>query len=86
MQVDRSDKNCPIVLEKLMFNIFSHYVTTRKNKTGGLLSKSSYGGIRSALVYLHRMNGSEMDPGMKDDMKEFMSGLKRKVAKSRSEN
>ena len=51
-RVNQHEKNSPIILPKLSFNIFSHYLTTRKNRNGGLLSKSSYGGIRSAVVYL----------------------------------
>lgn len=81
--VNKDDHNSPIVLEKLTFNVFSHYLTTRKNRNGNLLSRSSYGGIRSALVYLHRMNGTEMTDDMQKDISQLMSGIKRKVAKEK---
>ena len=31
-EVNRSDDNYPVVLEKLTFNIFSHYMSTKKSK------------------------------------------------------
>jgi len=73
--VNRTDQNSPVVLEKLSFNIFAHYMTTRKNRKGHLLSKSSYGGIRSALQHLHRANGTKMDGAMDKPLSEFMTKL-----------
>ena len=59
---NRSDDNCPIVLEKLTFNVFSHYMSTKKSKkSGGYLSATSYGGVRSALAHMYRMSGKTMD-------------------------
>ena len=43
--INRADNNCPIILSKINFNIFSDYVSTRKNKNGSVLSKASYCGI-----------------------------------------
>ena len=83
LDVNKDDKNSPIILDKLTFNIFSHYLTTRTKADGTTLSRSSYGGIRSALVYLHRMNGTEMDIDMQKDLSQLMSGMKRKVAKDK---
>ena len=37
--INKTDKNCPIVLTKLTFNLFSHYLTTRKNKKGNTCQK-----------------------------------------------
>ena len=64
--INRSDDNCPIVLEKMTFNIFSHYTSTKKSKkSGGHLSATGYGGIRSALTHLFRMSGKNMDAEFK---------------------
>lgn len=84
--VTKVNKQSPIILDKLNFSIFSHYLTSRKSKKGKLLSQSSYGGIRSSLVYLYRMNGTEMDDAMKADLSQLMGGLKRHVTKERMEN
>ena len=40
--------NSPIILNKLTFSIFSHYIGRRKNPDGLLMSKASYGGYCSA--------------------------------------
>ena len=58
---DKADQNCPILLNKLTFNIFSHYITTWKNKKGYYLSKAGYGQIQRSLKHLYRMSGETMD-------------------------
>ena len=75
-EISKADKNCPILLNKLTFNIFSHYITTRKNKNGDYLSKAGYGQIRSSLKHLYRMSGETMDEQYEKDLSQLMSGLK----------
>ena len=49
----RNDDNCPILLEKMTFNIFSHYMSMKESKNSGVyLSATIYGGIRSALTHM----------------------------------
>ena len=84
--MNKVDNNCPIVLNKLTFNLFSHYLTTRKNKKGEYLSKAGYGQIRSSLKHLYRMSGEKMDETYEGELGQFMSGLKRTVAASRAES
>ena len=55
--VDKASNNFPVVLPSLTFNIFSHYLTTRRKKNKCYLDKTTYGGIRSALTHLFRMSG-----------------------------
>ena len=83
---NKTDKNCPIILRKITFNLFSHYLTTRRNKSGGYLSKASYSGIRSAFVHLYRMGGEKMGPEFQTELSQFMSGMKRTVAKEKAES
>ena len=78
------DKNCPILLDKLPFNRFPLYHTTRKDRDGDLLSKAGYGQIRSALKHLYRMCSEKFDDDYDEDLSQFMSGLKRTVASSRA--
>ena len=55
-EVNRNDGNCPVVLEKLTSNVFSCYMSTKNSKnSGGYLSATSYGGVRSSLTHLYRM-------------------------------
>ena len=84
--INKVDKNCPIVLSKISFNLFSHYVTTRKTSKGDYLSKAGYGLIRSALKHLYRMSGEKMGPKFENELSQFMSGLKRTVAKVKADS
>ena len=54
---DVCKNHCPIILETVDFSTFSHFVTTQKSKGEKLLSKSTYGNMQSALMYLHKMAG-----------------------------
>ena len=83
--VNKIDNNCPIILEKITFNVFSHFLTTRRNRHGNLLSKSAYGSIRSALMYLHKLAGYETSIEFRQDMTQFNRGIKRKVAEEKME-
>ena len=61
----------------MIFNVFSHYMSTKKSeKFGGYLSDTSYGGLRSPLTHLHRMSGKTMDGEFKKELSQFMSGMK----------
>ena len=55
--MNKTYSNSCNILQKITFNIFSHYLTTRRNKGGGFVSKASYSGVRSALVHMYYMNG-----------------------------
>ena len=60
-EVRKSDDNCPIVLDKMTFNVFYHCMSTKKSeKYGRYISTTSYGGVRSSLTHLYRMSGKTM--------------------------
>ena len=77
--IHKGSNNCPIILASLEFNVFSHYLTTRKKEDGTYLSKSAYNGIRSSLQHLYRMSGQVMSAEMTKDLAHFMAGLKRTI-------
>ena len=84
--MNKSDDNCPIVLEKMTFNLFSDYMSTKKSKkSGGYLSATSYGGIRSALTHLYRRSGKTMEEDFRKDISQFMSAMKRVLAANKRE-
>ena len=86
-EVNKIDDNCPIVLEKMIFNVFSHYMSTKKSKKfGGYLSATGYGGLQSPLTHLHRMSGKTMDGEFLKELYQFMSGMKRVVTSHRRES
>ena len=81
--MNRADNSCPLLMNKLTFNVFSHYITRRKNKKGEYLSKAGYGQIRSSLKHLYRMSEETTDEEYKKELSQLMSGLKGTVAASR---
>ena len=76
----------PLIIQRLTFNVFSHYLTTKKKKDGSYLSKSHYGSLRSSFVYLFTLCGESIDPKFEKDLSQFMSGMKRKSAKQKAES
>ncbi len=78
--INTIDNNFPILLDKLTFNLFSHYLTTCKNKDGAYQSKAGYGQIRSALKHLYRQCSKNFDDDYDRDLSQFMSGLKRQLS------
>ena len=56
--------------------------STNESEEGGerYLSKSTYGSARSALVHLYRSCSGVMPDDFREDMGNFMRGIKRKVA------
>ena len=61
-EVNKSNGNCPIKLDKMTLNVFSNYMSTKKSKnSGGCLYATSYSGVRSPLTHLYCMSGKTMD-------------------------
>ena len=70
------NNNCPIVLEKLTFNVFSHYMSTKKSKkSGGYVYANIYGGVQIYLIHLYRMSDKTMDRGFEKELSQFMLGI-----------
>ena len=82
----KTDSNYPIILQKITFNLFSYYLTTRQNKGGWFLSKASYSGVRSEFVHMHRMSGETMTKQFNIEISQFMSGMKRSIAPQNTES
>ena len=78
-KVDKGERSCPIVLQKITFNVFSDYLAQRRSKKGAMLSKASYGGIVSAWMYLINKAGYKMPPEFHKELNTFQRGMKRKV-------
>ena len=65
--------------------MFSHYITTRKKNGGGLLSKSTYGSIRSAFKYLHKMAGLQVSEEYERSLTQFNKGMIRQLTAEKVE-
>ena len=60
-EVNKSDDNFPIVLDKMKFNVFSYYMSTKKSKKyRQQFSDTSYGGVLIPLTHLYHMSGNIM--------------------------
>ena len=79
--MNNTDNNFPTIFQKITFNIFSNYFTTRQNNGGGFLPKSSYSGVISAFVCMHRMSGETIPEEFKIEISQFMSGMNWTVKK-----
>ena len=61
-EINRNDDDCPSLLEKTTFNLFSHYIPIKKSKSSGVyLSATNYVGIYSALTHLYRASENNTD-------------------------
>ena len=68
-EVNKSDDNCPIVLKKITFDVFSQYVSTKNSKQyEGYLSNTSYGRVQSYLTHLYCMSGKTMGGELKKEL------------------
>ena len=71
--INRNDDNCPIILEKMTFNLFYHYMSIEKGKNPGVyISVNRYGGIRSALTHLYQVSEEDMDQGFKKELSQMV--------------
>ena len=84
--MNKTDSNSPIILQKITFNLFLYYLTTRWNKGGGFLLKGSYYGVRSAFVYMYRMSRETIPEEFNIELSQFMSGMKRTVAPQKAQS
>ena len=76
----KTDSTSPTILQKRTFNLFLHYLTTRRNKCGGFLPKSSYSGVRSVFVHKYCMVGETISEEFRLDLSLLINRMKRKVA------
>ena len=83
--MNKTGSNSPIILQKINFNIFSHYLTTRRNEGGGFILKASYPRVRSALVHMYCMSGEKIPKEFNIELSQFMSGMKRMVASQKAD-
>ena len=81
--LNKASDNFPIIFPSLKFNIFSHYLTTRRNKNKCYLEKTTYGSIRSALTHLFRMSGQEMENTVMKEISQFMSGIQHTIVNNK---
>lgn len=81
-EVNKQSESCPVVSEKMSFNIFLDCMSAQKSKkSGDCLSATSCGGVRSAFPHLHWQTVATMN--FQQDLSQFMSGMTRTVAEDK---
>ncbi len=87
LSMNARDNNCPVHLDLLSFAKFSDYLATKKlrragnnRKRGDNPSKSLYESCRSALMHMFRMSSYTPSDYFLKNIKQFMSGIKRKAS------
>ena len=67
-----------------------YFLITRQQKlskkSGGYLSATSYGGVRSSITHMYHMSGKTMDEEFKKELSKFISGMKIVVADNKKES
>ena len=88
--MNRFDKNCPIILPKLSFALFTKYMIDIRsmddNNNVCYMSSVSYGTIKSSLVYLFNASGHKMEGSLSKELNTFMRGLKKIIAKEKAQS
>jgi len=82
----RSLDSCPIKVDLITFDIFAQYVVSRRRDDNTFLSKSTYEGMRSALMHLFRSCSVAPASDLCDRLTQLIGGMKRTVARQRQEN
>ena len=73
-------ETCFFILTNITFPVFSNYVISRRN-TNMSYSNSFYQSLRSALMHLFRTASIDPPLELNKELKKFMAGLRRTVAK-----
>ena len=71
-------ENCPIDMAKVDYELVAAYMVqkTKNGEEDKLLSKGTYCGIRSAVIYLYTMSNLAPPPLFRDKMSTLMKGFK----------
>ena len=78
-------ENCPIDMEKVDYELVAAYMVqkTKNGEEDKLLSKGTYCGIRSAVIYLYTMSNLAPPPLFRDKMSTLMKGFKRTIVQQK---
>ena len=79
LAMDPDLDNCPIILPSVTFELFSHYLVTKKKKGGGHLSVQTYDGCQSALMHLYRRSKYTCCDHFCTQIGDFICAMRRKV-------
>jgi hypothetical protein len=70
-------------MEQVTYELVASYMTTKKNTEDKYLSRGTYIGIRSSIVYLFTMSNLSPPPEFRDRMTTLLKGLKRTIVEQK---
>ena len=87
-KMNRWNKRCPIILPKLSFNLITDCMVKERSQVenDNFLANSTYGTIKSSLVYLFNISGNKMEHGLCKDLDLFMRSLKKKITRANAKS
>ena len=69
-------ENCPVLMVKVDCKCVSEYMVQKTNNEDKLMSKGTYCGIHSGIIYLHTMSNLSPPPSFCENMSMLMKGFK----------
>ena len=76
-------ENCPVLMNKVDYNCVAAYMVQKTGEQDKLMSKGTYCGIRSAIIYLYTMSDLSPPPSFRDKMSTLMKGFKRSIVQQK---
>ena len=76
-------ENCPIDMSKVDYDCVSAYMVQKTTAGDRLMSKGTYCGIRSSIIYLYTMSNLSPPPSFCEKMCTLMKGFKRTIVQEK---
>ena len=74
---------CPVDMQQVTYELVASYMATKKDTEDKYLSRGTYIGIRSSIVYLFTMSNLSPPPEFRDRMTTLLKGLKRTIVEQK---
>lgn len=78
-----SPERCPVDMTQVSYELVASYMTSKKKDDDKYLSRGTYIGIRSSIIYLFTMSNLSPPPEFRDRMTTLLKGLKRMIVEQR---
>ena len=76
-------ENCPVIMEKVDYEIVSTYMVQKTTNKDKLMSKGTYCGICSGIIYLYTMSNLSPPPSFCEKMSTLMKGFKQTIVQQK---
>jgi hypothetical protein len=80
---DDTRQLCPVIMEKVTYEVAATYMTQKKDKDDRFLGKGTYCGIRSAIINLFTMSNVPPPPQFRDKVAVLLKGFRRTITEQK---